>query len=191
MHKGRFEAFSDAVVAIVMTIMVLDLKVPPNHDLTSLLSVLPTFLCYLLSFTFIAIYWNNHHHMLQATKHVNGASLWANMHLLFWLSIIPFATNWMGQHSTSQVPIAFYGSMLFMCGVAYFILAKVLVIANGPESEIATAFGKDTKGMISMVIYAVAIACTWIMPVVAYGFYVLVALMWFIPDRRVERLISR
>ena len=191
MHKGRLEAFSDAVIAIIMTIMVLELHAPKGKiSLEALEPVVPDFACYLLSFVFLAIYWNNHHHMLQVTKNVNGASLWANMNLLFWLSLIPFVTDWMGQNSKGQVPIALYGFILLMCGISYYILSKTLIAANGADSALAQALGSDLKGKLSIVIYMLAIGLTWLTPCLAYVCYVLVAIMWFIPDRRIERLRS-
>ena len=187
MHKGRLEAFSDAVIAIIMTIMVLELRAPHGHQLADLQAVLPTLLCYVLSFLFLGIYWNNHHHMLQAAKHVNGPVLWANMHLLFWLSLIPFATDWMGGQRPMQWPVALYGVILFMSGVAYFILSRTLIAANGRDSTLATAIGSDFKGKVSVAIYAVAIGVTWINPAISCALYVCVALMWLIPDKRIER----
>jgi len=187
MHKGRLEEFSDAVIAIIMTIMVLDLRAPKGSGITDLKGTLPVFLCYALSFVFLAIYWNNHHHMLQAAKTVNGAVLWANMHLLFWLSLIPFATDWMGGHSTAQWPIALYGFLLLMCGTAYYILAKALIGANGRDSMLSLALGKDVKGQVSVGLYALAIALTWVNPCISIGVYALVALMWLVPDQRIER----
>jgi len=190
MHKGRLEAFSDAVIAIIMTIMVLDLHAPHGNKVSDLQAVLPTLLAYLLSFVFLGIYWNNHHHMLQVAKHVSGPVLWANMHLLFWLSLIPFATGWMGGQCTSQWPVALYGAILLMCGVAYTILAKCLIAVNGKDSALAKALGADFKGKISVVIYAVAIGLTWINPAFSCALFVLVACLWFVPDRRIETHIE-
>ncbi len=188
MHKGRLEAFSDAVIAIIMTIMVLELRPPKGISLESLQPLIPVLACYLLSFVFLGIYWNNHHHMLQITKRVNGASLWANMHLLFWLSLIPFVTNWMGEHSTSHWPIALYGFILCMCGVSYYILSKCLIAADGADSALAVALGNDLKGKASVAIYLAAIGITWVAPCWAYACYVTVAIMWIVPDRRIERM---
>lgn len=187
MHKGRLEAFSDAVIAILMTIMVLELRAPHGPDLKDLQAVAPVLSLYLLSFIFLGIYWNNHHHMLQASKHVNGAVLWANMHLLFWLSLIPFSTEWMGGQSSAKWPVAFYGMILFMSGVAYFILQQALVKVNGRDSTLAKALGSDFKGKISVVIYAVAIGLAFVNPGISCALYVVVALMWLVPDKRIER----
>jgi uncharacterized membrane protein len=186
MGKGRLEAFSDGVIAIIITIMVLELKTPHGTDFDALLPVIPVFLSYVLSFTYVGIYWNNHHHMLHATDTVCGAALWANLHLLFWLSLIPFVTAWMDENFATA-PVAIYGVVLLMCGIAYYILARILVRENGPESKLAQAFGKDFKGVISIVVYAVAIAASLWNSRVALGLYVLVAIMWVIPDRRIER----
>jgi uncharacterized membrane protein len=186
MGKGRLEAFSDGVIAIIITIMVLELKVPHGTELTALVPVIPVFLSYVLSFTYVGIYWNNHHHMLHATDTVCGAALWANLHLLFWLSLIPFVTAWMDENF-APAPVALYGVVLLMSAIAYYILVRVLIRENGPESRLAKAVGKDFKGFISIVAYAVAIAATLWNPWVSLGLYVLVAIMWFIPDRRIER----
>ncbi|HWA84104.1 MAG TPA: TMEM175 family protein [Fimbriimonadaceae bacterium] len=186
MHKGRLEAFSDAVIAIILTIMVLELRPPHAVTLHSLRSVLPVFCSYALSFVNLAIYWNNHHHMLQSAKHVNGAVLWANMHLLFWLSLVPFTTAWLGENELSPVPAGAYGVVLMGAGVAYFILTLTLIRANGKDSEIARALGKDFKGKISVAIYAVAIGLAVLAPAASCGLYLLVALIWLIPDRRFE-----
>lgn len=190
MHKGRFEAFTDAVVAIIMTVMVLELKPPEASTLQSLLAVWPTLLAYLLSFVFLAIYWNNHHHMVQSAKHVNGAALWANMHLLFWLSLIPFVTAWMGRSGYDHQPVALYGFLLMMCGIAYYILTLALIAANGKGSDLAKALGKDFKGKISVVVYAVAIPLALATSLGAALLYVAVALMWLIPDRRFESRVQ-
>lgn len=187
MHKGRLEAFSDAVIAILMTIMVLELRAPHGRNLSDLQAVTPTLLGYLLSFVFLGIYWNNHHHMLQAAKQVNGAVLWANMHLLFWLSLIPFSTEWMGGQWNSRWPVAFYGIILFMSGVAYYILQQLLIRADGKESTLAKALGSDFKGKISVVIYACSVALAWVNPYISCALYVAVALIWLVPDKRIER----
>jgi len=188
MHKGRLEAFSDAVIAIAMTVMVLEMKAPHGHNLAALREVAPQFLCFVLSFVYLAIYWNNHHHMLQVAQHVNGAVLWANQHLLFWLSLIPFATAWMGEQKTiEQVPIAIYGLVLLMNGVAYTLLVIALIKANGHDSKLAAKVGGDFKGKASIAIYAVAVVIATLgLPVVSCVLYVAVALMWLVPDRRLE-----
>lgn len=191
MEKGRLEAFSDGVIAIVLTIMVLELKVEraEGTGFDALTPVLPAFLSYVLSFIYIGIYWNNHHHMLQAMERTNGAILWANMHLLFWLSLIPFCTAWMGSHFAS-VPAALYGGVLFMAGVAYWILQRVIIREHGRDSLLAKAMGRDFKGNISPVIYVVAIGLSFVSPTASCVLYVLVALMWLIPDRRIERAMA-
>jgi uncharacterized membrane protein len=185
-HKGRLEAFSDGVIAIIITIMVLELHTPEGVTIIALHDKLPVLLCYVLSFVFIGIYWSNHHHLFQAVDRVNGAILWANLHLLFWLSLVPFVTAWMGTAGFAQVPVAAYGTVLIGSGIAYYMLARVLIAAHGSESTIAAALGADFKGRISLVIYAVAIALAFFFPVVSCGLYVLVALMWLVPDRRIE-----
>jgi len=190
MTKGRLEAFSDAVIAIIMTIMVLELKAPATDNLAGLAHEWPVICSYVLSFVYLAIYWNNHHHMLHASKRVTGGVLWANMHLLFWLSLIPFGTAWMGQHPFSTGPVAVYGILLFMSAVAYTILQWVLVAANGPDSPLSKAFGKDVKGRGSIVLYASGIGLGFVWPVVSSVIYAIVALIWLVPDRRIERLID-
>ncbi|MEP6589929.1 MAG: TMEM175 family protein [Gemmatimonadota bacterium] len=191
MGKGRLEAFSDGVLAIIITIMVLELRVPHGTDLATLLPLVPVFLSYLLSFIYLGIYWNNHHHMLQATKTVSGGVLWANLHLLFWLSLVPFATAWMGENHFAAAPVALYGAVLFMAAMAYFILSRLLILHHGEASPLARAIGRDAKGLASVVMYAIAIALTMVDPAIALGLYVAVALMWFIPDRRIERIVLR
>jgi uncharacterized membrane protein len=187
MGTGRLEAFSDGVIAIIITIMVLELKVPHGSGFAALLPIIPIFLSYVLSFVYVGIYWNNHHHMLHAAEHVSGAGLWANLHLLFWLSLIPFVTAWMDENHLVAAPVALYGGVLLMAAIAYYILARILIRDNGPESELAKAFGRDTKGRISIVFYAVGIAlCLW-QAWLAVVIYVLVAIMWIIPDRRIEK----
>ena len=186
MHKGRLEAFSDAIIAIIMTIMVLELRPPHDPSLSALTELGPIFGSYLLSFVFLGIYWNNHHHMLQSAKHVSGGILWANMHLLFWLSTIPFVTAWMGETGFAQGPVVAYGVVLLLCAIAYFILATGLAKAHGPESDLSRALGRDFKGKVSVVIYASGIALAFVHPLIAGGLYVLVALMWLVPDRRFE-----
>jgi uncharacterized membrane protein len=189
MRKSRLEAFSDGVLAIIITIMVLELRVPAGPGVAALLAVAPKILGYLLSFVFIAIYWNNHHHMLQAVERVTGAALWANMHLLFWLSLVPFTTSWMGS-AFQPVPVAAYGVVLLASGTAYFILSRVLLAAHGPESALARALGSDPKGVISLLIYVAAVGCAFYRPWFAFALYVVVALMWLIPDRRIERVLE-
>jgi uncharacterized membrane protein len=191
MHKARLEAFSDGVIAIIITIMVLELKVPHDTTLEGLRPLVPVFLSYVLSFVFIGIYWNNHHHMLQAAQHVNGSTLWANLHLLFWLSLIPFGTAWMGENHFEAVPVALYGFLLLMCGVAYTILSRMLIKMHGPESTLAKAVGKDGKGLASLAIYACAVPLAFVSPRLSCTLYVVVAVMWLIPDRRIERNLIR
>ena len=190
MTKGRLEAFSDGVIAILITIMVLELHVPHGAFFADLRPVVPTLLSYLLSFVFIAIYWNNHHHLLQAVKHVNGAVLWANMHLLFWLSLIPFVTAWMGENHFAHVPVAAYGGVLLLCGVAYFILVRTLIALHGRDSAIAVAIGGDFKGLISLVVYAIAIPLAFVSSALAWVLYAAVEILWLVPDRRFERTLA-
>lgn len=187
MTNGRLEAFSDGVIAILITIMVLEIHTPHGFDLASIQPLIPVLLNYLLSFAFLAIYWNNHHHMLHSAKHISGGVLWANMLLLFWLSLIPFGTAWIGQQGLRPVPVAAYGVILLLAGVSYFVLAKTLVRVNGPESEIAKALGRDLKGKASVLLYAVAIGAAFWMPIIATAIYIAVALMWLVPDRRFEK----
>ena len=191
MHKGRLEAFSDGVMAIIITIMVLELHQPAGSDLAALGVAAPKLLIYLMSFVFIAIYWNNHHHMLHATTRVNGTILWANQHLLFWLSLVPFATRWMGEHRLARLPTAAYGVVLLMAGIAYTLLSTAIVRHEGPESKLAAAIGTDVKGRISLVAYAVAIPVAFWHPTISVALYVLVALIWLIPDRRIESRLER
>jgi uncharacterized membrane protein len=187
MGKGRLEAFSDGVIAIIITIMVLELKVPHGADLTALRPLIPVFISYVLSFVYVGIYWNNHHHMLHACGTVNGRILWANLHLLFWLSLIPFVTGWMGENHFDTVPVALYGAVLLMAGVAYYILAQALIALHGSNSALAAAVGRDRKGILSVVIYAVAIPLAFVNSWIAFALYVLVATLWVLPDRRIER----
>src|SRR6266487_5220063 len=187
MGKGRLEAFSDGVLAIIITIMVLELKIPHGGSLSDLRSVLPIFLSYILSFVNIAIFWNNHHHMMHAVHHVNGTVLWTNIHLLFWLSLIPFATGWMGENNFTRWPVVLYGTILLMSGVAYYILEQKLIGLHGKNSTIASAVGSDKKGKLSVVIYAVAIALSFINPWIGMALYTVVAAMWIIPDKRIEK----
>jgi uncharacterized membrane protein len=184
------EAFSDGVLAIIITIMVLEMKVPHGTDFNSLYPLLPVFLSYILSFINLGIYWNNHHHLLQAAEKVNGSILWANLHLLFWLSLLPFVTGWMGENNFASLPVALYGGVLISAAIAYFILVRTLITHHGTDSTIAIAVGNDFKGKISVVIYAVAIPLAFVMSLLAGGLYVLVAVMWLIPDRRIEKVIS-
>lgn len=190
MNKTRLEAFSDGVLAIIITIMVLELKVPHGETLDALLPLLPVFLSYVLSFAYIGIYWNNHHHMLHATRQVTGGVLWANLHLLFWLSLLPFVTGWMGENHFAPVPSALYGVVLLMAGVAYWILAHTIVAHEGKESLLAKAIGKDMKGNVSVAVYAVAIPLAFVSQWLAQVLYVVVALMWLVPDRRIERVMA-
>jgi uncharacterized membrane protein len=193
MKKSRLEAFSDGVIAIIITIMVLELKLPPtgHNDFKSLLPMAPFFLSYVLSFVNVGIYWNNHHHMMYLVDSITGSALWANLNLLFWLSLIPFGTEWMADNHFSTWPVAVYGMILLMCGVAYSILARILANHCGKNSELAKALGKDWKGLASIVFYAVAIALAFINPLISCGLYVVVACMWFIPDPRIERTVYK
>ena len=191
MGKGRLEAFSDGVLAIVITIMVLELRAPHGADLTDLRPLLPAFLSYLLSFLYLGIYWNNHHHMLHATQRVSGPVLWANLHLLFWLSLVPFATAWMGENHFAPAPTAFYGVPLLMAALAYWILQRAILATQGRDSLLAAAIGSDLKGKLSPLLYAIAIPSAFLHPAVAGGIYVGVALMWLVPDRRIETQLHR
>jgi uncharacterized membrane protein len=190
MNKTRLEAFSDGVLAIIITIMVLELKVPHGEGLETLRPLVPVFVSYVVSFIYVGIYWNNHHHMLQATKHVNGRVLWANLHLLFWLSLLPFVTGWMGENHFSQLPTALYGAALLMAGLAYWMLARTIVAAEGKESLLARAMGKDRKETASILLYAIAIPLAFASQWIALAIYVCVAMVWLIPDSRIERLIT-
>jgi uncharacterized membrane protein len=191
MGKGRLEAFSDAVIAIIITIMVLELKVPHGGRLQELLPLLPVFLSYVLSFVYVAIYWNNHHHMLHTCTAVTGTILWANLHLLFWLSLFPFATGWMGENHFAAVPTALYGVVLLMAAIAYYVLQQAIIRAQGPESILKKAVGRDWKGKLSPVLYVMAIVATLVSPWIAQAIFVTVALMWLIPDRRIEIVMPR
>jgi uncharacterized membrane protein len=186
MKKGRLEAFSDGVIAIIITIMVLELKIPHGADWESLRPVIPVFLTYVLSFVYLGIYWNNHHHMLYVTDQINGKILWANMHLLFWLSLIPFVTGWMGENHFAPLPTAVYGAVLLAASIAYYILQGLIVAHQGPNSKIKAAIGKDIKGKLSPLIYVLAILMAFVQQWISDGLFVLVALMWLIPDRRIE-----
>jgi uncharacterized membrane protein len=190
MGKSRLEAFSDGVIAILITIMVLELKVPGGADISALRSVLPHFVSYVLSFIYLGIYWNNHHHMLQATHRINGTILWANLHLLFWLSLVPAATAWLGDHHADALPTAVYAALLFFAGVAYFVLQQCIIAQEGPGSDLGRAIGKDAKGIFSAAAYAVAVGLAFINPVFSDAIFVLVALTWLVPDRRIESKLS-
>src|ERR687898_228368 len=191
MGSGRLEAFSDGVLAIVITIMVLELKAPHGADLGALGPLIPVFLSYVLSFIFIGIYWSNHHHLLHAVQHVNGRILWANLHLLFWLSLVPFVTGWMGENHFASLPVAMYGVVMLMSGVAYYLLSRSLIRHHGRESALAMAVGNDLKGVISVAIYVLAISVAFLNRWISLGLYVAVAIMWLVPDRRIERQITR
>ncbi len=190
MQKSRLEAFSDGVLAIIITIMVLELKVPHGADFSALAPLLPVLLSYILSFIYIAIYWNNHHHLLQTAKRIHGGILWANMHLLFWLSLVPFATGWMGENHFAPGPMALYGIVLLMAAVAYYVLQLQILARDGKDSLLAQAIGKDYKGKMSVVLYIIAIPASFLNQWAAAGIYVLVALIWLIPDRRIERAFN-
>jgi len=190
MEKNRLEAFSDGVLAIIITIMVLELKVPSGSDIAVLKPLLPVFLTYALSFIYLGIYWNNHHHLLKAAGRVNGAMMWANLHLLFWLSLFPFVTGWMGENHFTTVPTAVYGTVLLLAAIAYYILQSVIIAGQGCDSKLAAAIGRDFKGKLSPILYAIAVAAALFRPWISCGLYVLVALLWLIPDRRIERLLA-
>ena len=190
MHKNRLEAFSDGVLAIIITIMVLEIKVPHGDSLETLRPLLPVLFSYVLSFIYVGIYWNNHHHMLHAARKVSGGVLWANLHLLFWLSLLPFASGWMGENHFAPLPVALYGVLLLMAGFAYWLLSRAIIKADGPESLLAQAIGKDWKGNASVLLYLVAIPLTFFSEWMAEAIYVGVALMWLVPDRRIERALT-
>jgi uncharacterized membrane protein len=191
MQTNRLEAFSDGVLAIIITIMVLELKVPHGVDLAALLPVLPVFASYVLSFIYVGIYWNNHHHLLHSTKHVSAGILWANLHLLFWLSLFPFCTAWMGQNHVAPVPTAVYGGVLLMAGIAYYLLQYAILSHEGRDSLLASALGRDWKGKISPAIYVVAIPLAFVSPWISSALYTSVALLWLVPDRRIERALAK
>ena len=191
MKKNRLEAFSDGVFAIIITIMVLELKIPHDDHLSALAQLAPVFLSYVLSFIYIGIYWNNHHHLWQIVEHVDGKLLWANLHLLFWLSLFPFATGWMGENHFSAWPVALYGFVLLMAAIAWFIMARRLIGLHGKNSELSRAYGKDTKGRISIVIYFGAIIIAVFSPWVGFALYTVVAIMWLPPEPRIERLLKK
>jgi uncharacterized membrane protein len=190
MGRGRLEAFSDGVLAIIITIMVLEMKVPHGDRLHDLLPLLPVFFSYVLSFVYVGIYWNNHHHMLHASTTVTGGMLWANLHLLFWLSLFPFATGWMGENHFAVAPTALYGAVLLMAAIAYYLLELTIIRAQGTDSILKKAVGRDLKGKLSPLLYIVAIVATLISPWIAAAIYVAVALIWLIPDRRIEKVLS-
>jgi uncharacterized membrane protein len=190
MPKTRLEAFSDGVLAIIITIMVLELKVPHGEDLSVLQPLLPVFVTYVLSFVYLGIYWNNHHHMLHAVKRVTGGVLWANLHLLFWLSLFPFVTGWMGENHFAELPTALYGGVLLMAAVAYTILTVTIINEEGRDSLLARAVGRDLKGKLSIVAYAVAIVLAFVNHWIAAAIYILVALVWLVPDRRIEKVLT-
>jgi uncharacterized membrane protein len=191
MQKTRMEAFSDGVLAIIITIMVLELKVPHGVELSALEPLLPVFLSYVLSFIYIGIYWNNHHHLLHAAKRVSGGILWANLHLLFWLSLFPFATAWIGENHVAPIPTAVYGMVLLMAAIAYFVLQQTIIARHGCDSTLAVALGPDWKGKASLVLYFAAIPLAFLNPWISSAIYVFVALVWFIPDQRIERALER
>ena len=191
MGKGRLEAFSDGVIAIIITIMVLEMKVPRGESFAALRPLLPVFLSYVLSFLYVGIYWNNHHHMLHATTRVTGSILWANLHLLFWLSLFPFATGWMGQNHFALPPSALYGFVLLMAGIAYFILQQAIIVSQGPTSVLRKAIGSDWKGKVSPLLYVAGIVSSLFSSWIAQAIYVFVALLWLIPDRRIEHALRQ
>jgi uncharacterized membrane protein len=191
MKTNRLEAFSDGVIAIIITIMVLEMKVPHGEDLQALLPVLPVFLSYVLSFVYLGIYWNNHHHMLHTTGRVTGPILWANLHLLFWLSLVPFSTGWMGENHFAHAPTALYGLVLLMAAIAYYILQTMIIAAQGPDSILKKAIGNDWKGRLSPALYAIALPLAFWWQWVSLGLYVVVALVWLIPDRRIENVLQK
>ena len=190
MGKNRLEAFSDGVIAVIITIMVLEMKVPHGESVEALTPVIPVFLSYVLSFAYIGIYWNNHHHMLHTVQKVSGPILWANLHLLFWLSLIPFATGWMGENHFAALPTALYGVALLMPAIAYFVLQQLIIASQGPNSVLKRAIGGDWKGKASPILYAIAIPTAFWSRWISLSVYVLVALIWFVPDRRIERIVS-
>jgi TMEM175 potassium channel family protein len=191
MQKNRLEAFSDGVLAIIITIMVLDLRVPHDVELVALRPILPVFLSYILSFVIVGIYWNNHHHLFHSTKHVTGSILWANMNLLFWLSLFPFTTAWMGENHPASTPTAVYGLVLLMASVAFYVLQRAIIAQQGRDSLLAAAIGRDWKGKLSVVLYVASLPFAFVSPWIASGLYVFVAAIWFIPDRRIEHVLEK
>lgn len=189
MRKGRIEAFSDCLFSIIITVMLLNLKVPQSFDFQGLLAALPLFLSYILSYVYVGIYWNNHHHLFQAADRVSGSILWANLHLLFWLSFAPFATSWMGQNYKAPTPMAFYGLVLLLSGMAYYILTRRLVACHGKDSTLAISVGDDRKGRLSLLIYAISIPLAYVSTWAAFAGYILVAVMWLLPDPRIEKAV--
>jgi uncharacterized membrane protein len=189
MHKGRLEAFTDGVIAVIITIMVLEMKAPPGADLAALASTLPVFITYALSYANVAIFWNNHHHMLQVSERVDGRVLWPNMFLLFWLSLVPFVIRWMDETNFAALPTAAYGFVLVMAAIGYLLLERMLIAINGADSRLARAVGSDLKAKLSLSIYAVAIGLAFVQPWLAIALYIAVALLWFVPDRRIEKII--
>ena len=189
MRKGRLEAFSDCIFSIIITVMLLNLKLPQTSDFRGLVAVLPLFLSYVLSYVYVGIYWNNHHHLFQVVEHVSGSILWSNLHLLFWLSFTPLATSWMGQNYHAPAPAAFYGIVLLLSGVGYYILELNLVACHSQDSALAISVGNDRKGRVSILIYAVAIPLAFVSTWIAFAGYVLVAIMWLLPDRRIEKVV--
>ncbi len=190
MKTGRLEAFSDGVIAVIITIMVLELKVPHGHDWAALRPLRPVFLAYVLSFVFLGIYWNNHHHLMHVTERLNGKILWANLNLLFWLSLTPFVTGWMGENHSASIPAAAYGAVQLLAGVSYYILVRTILAHHGPDSKVAQAIGNDFKGKISVVLYAASIPLAFVNQWISDGIFVAVALMWLAPDPRIERRLS-
>ena len=188
MQKARLEAFSDGVIAVIITIMVLEMKVPHGDDPSALLPLVPVFVSYVLSYVYVGIYWNNHHHMLHATRTINGPILWANLHLLFWLSLVPFVTGWMGENHFAAIPVALYGVVLLMSAISYYLLSRCIIRHEGNESLLGTVVGRDFQGKISVVIYVAAIALCFVNRWIAIALYYFVAFLWFVPDRRIERL---
>jgi len=190
MTKGRVEAFSDGVIAIIITIMVLEMQPPTGHEVSALAPLWPIMLSYVLSFVYVGIYWNNHHHLLHAVKQVSGPILWANLHLLFWLSLVPFVTGWMGEAHFAAVPVAFYGVVLLMSGIAYTVLTRALIKRHGRDSTLAIAIGNDGKGLVSLVLYATAVPLAFLAVPASLAIYTGVAAMWLVPDRRIERTLE-
>jgi uncharacterized membrane protein len=191
MGKARLEAFTDGVIAVIITIMVLELKVPHGADVASIAPLVPVFLAYVLSFVFVGMYWNNHHHLLHAVQYIDGRTLWANLHFMFWLSLVPFVTAWMSENHFAPLPVALYGADLLMAGFAYFLLGRILVRRHGRDSTLAHALGRDGKAILSLAIYGAAIASSFWNVWLACGLYLVVAIVWFIPDSRIERYVMR